>query len=102
MMNKDLSAPPGWAWIVILAFFGLTMMSCVHRSPLIERDDFTMKMYPSRGKCWSWDSIEHEIAGNTICGERRVINGFKMVCTRKLGHRRAHHMHGAEDCYWVW
>lgn len=98
---KDPSAPSGLAWFLIALFFGFAMMGCMGHRPFPERDDFIVKLYPSRGKCWHWDSIEREIVGHTLCNERRKINGFSMVCTRKLGHRRAHHMHGAEDCYWI-
>ena len=89
------------AIIILIALLFLSSMGCRRPIP-VPRDHVEIKLYPQRGKCWLWDTIETEIAGHTLCSERRVINGYNTVCTRRLGHNRAHHMHGAEDCRWIW
>jgi hypothetical protein len=54
------------------------------------------------GKCWSWDKIEREVAGNLLCG-RTTINKSGRIwhCSRKRGHRGDCHAHIGEDCRWV-
>lgn len=106
-MNQDGNGRDGMdvlgiAVLIALALFYLSSLGCAHRREYIERDQLMILLYPSHGKCFFWDGIENERMGHTSCSERRTINGYSVVCNRKLGHRRAHHMHGADDCYWIW
>src|SRR3990172_8599095 len=100
-MSRDGWDILGISGLILVSLFFLSSLGCA-RTHDSRRDHLEVKLYPSRGFCWRWDYMENEIAGHTLCSERRTINGFNVVCTRKLGHRRAHHMHGADDCYWIW
>lgn len=96
-----------WGLVAILAAFGLLVMGmtwsgCTPYKTAI-RDHFTIKSEPSSGHCPEWFEIEEEVRGEILCNERRGINSYHVFCTRMLGHRGGHHMHGAGDnCYWIW
>lgn len=88
--------------LCVLAFVYLGLMQgCApfHSPP---REDFEIKMEPSKGICKDWGLIEKELTGYAQCNERRKLNGYSVFCNRRLGHLGAHHMHGSKDCYWTW
>ncbi len=86
--------------VLAVIYLGLMAGCGTYQKP--DRENFEIKMEPSKGYCKDWSLVEMEIRGHTLCSERRMLNDYRFVCTRKLGHMGAHHMHGVNDCIWIW